>query len=68
MMGEDHESEGKILQLRNTNEEVQTPPTRLSQIPLFSDIQNMIVQEGIIPYDVNASLWSDGASKKRWIE
>ena len=33
--GEDHESEGKILKLKRTNEEAQEPPRTLSEIGFF---------------------------------
>ncbi|MDP5060314.1 MAG: PQQ-dependent sugar dehydrogenase [Maribacter sp.] len=43
------------------------PPKQLSQLNVFSDLENLTPVEGLIPYDVNAPLWSDGAAKKRWI-
>ena len=67
MMGEDHESEGKILKLKRTNEEVQEPPRKLSDIGFFKDLASFEVHDAAIEYTVNAPLWSDGALKKRWV-
>ncbi|WP_345278373.1 NPCBM/NEW2 domain-containing protein, partial [Litoribaculum gwangyangense] len=43
------------------------PPQKLSDLNVFSDLQSLTPVDGIIPYDVNSPLWSDGAKKKRWI-
>lgn len=42
-------------------------PTRLSDLHAFTDLAGLIPAAGIIPYGVNAPLWSDGALKQRWI-
>jgi uncharacterized repeat protein (TIGR03806 family) len=42
------------------------PPT-LSQTGLFSSLKGLSVLPALIPYDVNAPLWSDGAAKRRWL-
>jgi uncharacterized repeat protein (TIGR03806 family) len=42
-------------------------PQLLSQTGVFSDTPNRIVTPGLIPYDLNAAFWSDGADKSRWI-
>jgi uncharacterized repeat protein (TIGR03806 family) len=42
-------------------------PRLLSQTGLFTDTATHQVHPGLIPYDVNAPLWSDGASKLRYI-
>lgn len=42
-------------------------PRKLSDSGLFASVKGHIVQPGIIPYSVNAPLWSDGAHKERWI-
>jgi uncharacterized repeat protein (TIGR03806 family) len=42
-------------------------PTRLSQTGLFVSIQPLVPQPGLVPYSVNAPLWSDGAFKGRYI-
>jgi uncharacterized repeat protein (TIGR03806 family) len=42
-------------------------PSRLSQTGVFASLADLRPNPGIIPYDVNVPLWSDGASKRRWI-
>jgi hypothetical protein len=41
------------------------PPT-LADTGAFSDLINLTPQAGIVPYDVNVPIWSDGAHKTRW--
>jgi uncharacterized repeat protein (TIGR03806 family) len=42
-------------------------PQHLSEVHAFADLAHLAPAEGIIPYDVNSPLWSDGATKQRWI-
>ncbi|HEY8504360.1 MAG TPA: PQQ-dependent sugar dehydrogenase, partial [Gemmataceae bacterium] len=42
-------------------------PTRLSETGLFESVKEHRVHPGLIPYSVNAPLWSDGADKERYI-
>jgi uncharacterized repeat protein (TIGR03806 family) len=42
------------------------PPT-LSGTGLFASLAELTPRPGLIPYDVNVPLWSDGAAKRRWI-
>ncbi|HLQ46115.1 MAG TPA: PQQ-dependent sugar dehydrogenase, partial [Planctomycetaceae bacterium] len=42
-------------------------PRRLSDSGLFASVQGHVMQPGLIPYSVNAALWSDGSHKARWI-
>jgi uncharacterized repeat protein (TIGR03806 family) len=42
-------------------------PRKLSESGLFRSVKGHKVQPALIPYSVNAPLWSDGASKERWI-
>jgi glucose/arabinose dehydrogenase/mono/diheme cytochrome c family protein len=42
-------------------------PTRLSETGLFVSVRGHQVQPALIPYSVNAPLWSDGADKERFI-
>src|SRR5580692_6582731 len=42
-------------------------PALLSQTGVFSNTPARIVNPGLIPYDLNAAFWSDGAEKSRWI-
>ena len=43
------------------------PPALLSQTGAFSDLTSLTPAAGVVPYDVNSPLWSDGAEKLRWI-
>lgn len=59
---------GKIHKLVRTEEgSVPEPPELLSEVMAFSDLSTLTPNSGLIPYDVNAQLWSDRATKKRWI-
>lgn len=42
-------------------------PLLLSQISAFSDLNQMIPNQGIIPYAMIEEFWSDGADKNRWV-
>ena len=42
-------------------------PTKLSLTGLFSNTAKLSPNPGLIAYDVNVPLWSDGATKARWI-
>jgi uncharacterized repeat protein (TIGR03806 family) len=42
-------------------------PRQLSETGLFADVSGHQMAPGLIPYSVNAPLWSDGAEKDRWI-
>ncbi len=42
-------------------------PRRLSETGLFDEVSSHRVAKGLIPYSVNAPLWSDGSEKMRWI-
>src|SRR5436305_1846052 len=41
------------------------PPT-LAETGAFSDLVKLTPAAGIIPYELNVPLWSDGAQKMRW--
>jgi uncharacterized repeat protein (TIGR03806 family) len=43
------------------------PPALLSQTGLFASLTPLSVNAGLVPYDVNAPLWSDDATKRHWI-
>ena len=47
--------------------EGQSIPTLLSQTGAFSDVPSLTPTQGVIPYDINAPLWTDGAAKQRWV-
>lgn len=42
-------------------------PDRLSETGLFDDTPSLSAAPGLIAYEVNSPLWSDGARKRRWI-
>jgi hypothetical protein len=42
-------------------------PRRLSETGIFLSTKDHRVQPGLIPYTVNAPLWSDGAAKQRYL-
>lgn len=42
-------------------------PRRISESGLFASVPDHEMQPGLIPYSVNAPLWSDGAHKERFI-
>jgi len=43
------------------------PPQTISASGLFSDLSTLEPAPGLIPYGVNAELWSDGAYKTRYL-
>lgn len=66
VMGENHETDGAILELERTVV-VEDPPKLLSQLGVFTNLETLDIIPGLIPYDVNSPLWSDGAKKRRWV-
>ncbi|PHN07464.1 PQQ-dependent sugar dehydrogenase [Flavilitoribacter nigricans] len=64
--GDDLSNTGKIFRLTR-QAEVAEPPARLSELGVFSDLQQLTPAPGLIPYRVNAPLWSDRAGKQRWM-
>ncbi|HMJ55533.1 MAG TPA: Ig-like domain-containing protein [Polyangiaceae bacterium] len=42
-------------------------PRTLSETKCFTDVPRRVPAPGLIPYDVNSPLWSDGAIKRRFI-
>jgi len=64
--GEDLKNSGKIFFLKR-RQEVPEPPAKLSELGVFEDLESLTPIPGIIPYKVNAPLWSDRALKKRWM-
>jgi uncharacterized repeat protein (TIGR03806 family) len=41
-------------------------PRRLSETGFFSDLKSLTPSPRLVPYELNATFWSDGASKQRW--
>ncbi|MDA9774115.1 NPCBM/NEW2 domain-containing protein [Saprospiraceae bacterium] len=59
---------GKVYKFKyNSQPSAQEIPNLLSETGVFTDLENLKVKNGFIPYDVNSPLWSDGAVKKRWL-
>jgi uncharacterized repeat protein (TIGR03806 family) len=42
-------------------------PRLLSETGAFSDLGTLEPSPGVVPYDLRAPLWSDGATKLRWL-
>ena len=42
-------------------------PPLLSQTGAFKDTRTLVPADGLVPYELNVSFWSDGAEKMRWI-
>ena len=68
--------EGKTpyeLQQREVVTTLQVPanpadlPPLLSETGVFRSLKDLIPNPGVVPYNVNSPLWSDGAAKRRWI-
>ena len=49
---------------RSSNSEF---PRKLSQTGLFSDVQQHKLEEGVVPYNINTTMWADGATAQRFI-
>ncbi|MDB6069722.1 MAG: hypothetical protein JWL81_893, partial [Verrucomicrobiales bacterium] len=43
------------------------PPALLSQVGAFTSLTTLSPRNGLIPFNVNAPLWTDGAIKNRWM-
>ncbi|MGE3804804.1 MAG: PQQ-dependent sugar dehydrogenase [Gemmataceae bacterium] len=63
----DHD--GALYRLEPTPRQENPPkfPTRLSDTGLFTSVKDHRTDPGLIPYSVIAPLWSDGASKERFL-
>ena len=61
--------EGGFYTLDPTPKQVgpSTFPRKLSESGLFASVKGHRVEAGLIPYEVNAPLWSDNAYKERFI-
>jgi uncharacterized repeat protein (TIGR03806 family) len=60
---------GGYYRLEPTPKEVNPPkfPTKLSETGLFTEVKGHHMHPALVPYTVNAPLWSDGADKERFI-
>ena len=60
------QSSGRVLRLVANDPAPTVPfPARLSDTGLYADLATMTPAPGLVPYDVNVPLWSDGATKER---
>ena len=46
---------------------LQALPTSLSEAGLFSNMATEVLAPGVLPFEPQFKLWSDGAAKRRWI-
>ncbi len=62
-------AEGGLYELKRIPPEKAGPPfpQRLSETGIFDDVPAHRVKTGLIPYRVNAALWSDGTIKERFL-
>jgi len=65
----DHAAAGGLYTLEARPADAAPPafPKKLSESGLFRSVRGHVMQPGVIPYSVNAELWSDGAHKERFI-
>ena len=55
------------LEINPPNDTAAEFPRKLSDSGLFASVKGHQVQPGLIPFSVNAPLWSDGAYKERYL-
>ena len=53
--------------LRLPSSESGAMPPLLSQTGAFKDTARLVPNDGLLPYELNYSFWSDGAAKSRWL-
>ena len=60
---------GTIHELRpeRAAEATQPFPVRLSETGLFADLVKSRPAVGVIPFEINAPMWNDGARAERWL-
>jgi len=58
---------GRLQRFQNAPAGGPTFPALLSETGLFDDVATLTPATGVIEYEVNAPLWSDGALKRRFI-
>ncbi|APQ16448.1 Ig-like domain-containing protein [Maribacter hydrothermalis] len=56
-----------LYKLRQEGELEGSLPSLLSETGAFSDLQTLEPNQGVLPYELIESFWSDGAEKKRWM-
>ncbi|MFT5854447.1 MAG: putative repeat protein (TIGR03806 family), partial [Verrucomicrobiales bacterium] len=66
-LGDTGTNTGTIYRLTRSGTPVAEPPALLSQTGAFANLSTLEPRAGLLPYDLNAPLWSDNAEKRRWI-
>ncbi len=61
-----HNSNGKIMRLRETPPISDPFPQMLSQTGAFADLATLTPNPGVVPYEPNLKFWSDHADKSRF--
>lgn len=65
---QDKEKGGFYALVPNVEQPAEHPfPTKLSESGLFASVADHHMVDGVIPYSVNAPLWSDGSIKQRYM-
>lgn len=59
--------DGNIYEFQASGGGAPAVPQTLSATGIFSNTAALVPAPGVIEYDVNSPLWSDGARKRRWI-
>jgi uncharacterized repeat protein (TIGR03806 family) len=67
VLGKPDRPSGAILKLARPAAAGSVIPAQLSMTGVFRDTRSLTVAPGMIPYEINAPLWSDGAEKRRWM-
>jgi glucose/arabinose dehydrogenase/mono/diheme cytochrome c family protein len=57
---------GQVKRLAYAAAATNALPQDLADTGVFSDLQSLTPNPGILPYDLNVPFWSDGALKSRW--
>lgn len=65
----DYDLTGQIYEILPNNAEdlSESFPRLLSQTGLFDDVKSLKPAPGVVPYNVTASRWMDGADAERWV-
>ncbi|WP_179353850.1 PQQ-dependent sugar dehydrogenase [Winogradskyella vidalii] len=56
-----------IYKMKSASADYSLFPQTLSATNIFTDMTTLEVANGIVPYDLVESFWSDGALKRRWM-
>jgi uncharacterized repeat protein (TIGR03806 family) len=67
VVGESRGPTGRIFKLGRAGAAGPAIPAFLSATGVFRDTQSLTPSPGMVPYEINVPLWSDGAEKRRWM-